>query len=88
MCWHGRLRCCIRWRENNACGTDTAGGQSPVNEIMAMEDKMAGEERTAVYQAVAKAQLEAWKNGIGYFYWNYKLLLDTVNEPGWIGWDC
>lgn len=71
-----------------ACGTDTAGGQSPVNGVMAMEDKMTGEERTAVYQAAAKAQLEAWKNGIGYFYWNYKLLLDTVNEPGWIGWDC
>ena len=25
--------------------------------------------------------------GSGYFYWNYKLLLDTVNDPKWIGWD-
>lgn len=20
-------------------------------------------------------------------YWSYKLLTDTVNTPGWIGWD-
>ena len=21
------------------------------------------------------------------FYWSYKLLTDTVNEAGWVGWD-
>ena len=36
----------------------------------------------------AKAQLDAWNAGSGYFYWSYKLLLDTVNEPNWIGWDA
>ena len=40
-----------------------------------------------IYQAVAEAQLNAWKKGSGYFYWSYKLLTDTVNEKGWIGWD-
>ena len=25
--------------------------------------------------------------GSGYFYWSYKLLTDTVNEAGWVGWD-
>ena len=28
-----------------------------------------------------------WEKGSGYFYWSYKLLTDTVNTPGWIGWD-
>ena len=37
--------------------------------------------------SVAKSQLEAWSNGSGFYYWNYKLLTDTVNTPGWIGWD-
>ena len=23
----------------------------------------------------------------GYFYWSYKLLTDTINDKGWIGWD-
>ena len=40
-----------------------------------------------IYQAVAEAQLNAWKKGSGYFYWSYKLLTDTVNEAGWVGWD-
>ena len=26
--------------------------------------------------------------GSGYFYWSYKLLADTVNTPGLVGWDC
>jgi len=41
-----------------------------------------------IYQRLADAQLQAWNEGSGYFYWNYKLLLDTVNTPGWIGWDA
>ena len=28
-----------------------------------------------------------WNKGSGYFYWSYKLLTDTVNDKGWIGWD-
>ena len=32
-------------------------------------------------------QLEAREKGSGYFYWNYKLLTDTVNDSGWAGWD-
>ena len=37
---------------------------------------------------ITGAQLDAWRKGSGYFYWSYKLLLDTVNEPNWIGWDA
>ena len=47
----------------------------------------AAEEKKTLYQAVAEAQLEAWNTGSGYFYWSYKLLTDTINDKGWIGWD-
>lgn len=80
---------CGEWSLFNsyACGIDTAGGQSPVNGVMATEDLLSADKKKELYRALAEAQLEAWNQGIGYFYWNYKLLLDTVNEPGWIGWD-
>ena len=45
------------------------------------------EEKWEFYQKIAAAQLSAWRKGAGYFYWSYKLLLDTANEPEWIGWD-
>ena len=45
-------------------------------------------EKKAIYRAVADAQLAAWKKGSGYFYWTYKMLTDTVNTEGWVGWDC
>lgn len=71
-----------------ACGCDTKGGQSVLNGMEgAKKEVLDGEEKKKIYQAVAKAQLEAWNKGSGYFYWSYKLLLDTVNEAGWIGWD-
>ena len=71
-----------------ACGFDTKGGQSVLNGIAgASEEAMSLDEKKAVYNAVAKAQLEAWNKGSGYFYWSYKLMIDTVNTPGWIGWD-
>ena len=40
-----------------------------------------------VLERLAKAMLDAWDAGSGYFYWSYKLLTDTVNTPGWVGWD-
>ena len=51
------------------------------------QESFSPEQKKEIYQAVASAQLDAWKKGSGYFYWSYKLLVDTVNEPGWIGWD-
>ncbi|MGN0293126.1 MAG: glycoside hydrolase family 5 protein [Lachnospiraceae bacterium] len=71
-----------------ACGCDTKGGQSVLNgHTGAAAEKFSAEEKKEIYRAVAKAQLQAWQKGSGYFYWNYKLLIDTVNEAGWIGWD-
>lgn len=48
---------------------------------------MSEETKKHLYEQLANAQLAAWREGSGYFYWSYKLLLDTVNEPNWAGWD-
>lgn len=72
-----------------AVGHDTKGGQTVLNGQEGMsEEAMSAEEKKAIYRAVAKAQLDAWKKGSGYFYWTYKMLTDTVNTEGWVGWDC
>lgn len=71
-----------------ACGWDTKGGQSVLNGLDGeVQTKITAEEKKEIYEAVAKAQLEAWNAGSGYFYWSYKLLTDTVNDKGWTGWD-
>lgn len=71
-----------------ACGCDTRGGQSVLNGVDgAGQESMGDQEKAAVYRSLAEAQINAWNKGSGYFYWSYKLLVDTVNEPGWIGWD-
>lgn len=71
-----------------ACGCDTKGGRSVLNgEEGSRKEALGVQEKKQIYQAVAEAQLNAWKKGSGYFYWSYKLLTDTVNEKGWIGWD-
>lgn len=82
---------CGEWCLFNSlgCGCDTKGGQSVLNGIGGrQEEAFSQEEKREIYLAAAKAQLRAWEKGSGYFYWNYKLLTDTVNEPGWIGWDA
>ena len=73
-----------------AVGMDTKGGQSVLNGMDFSENKeaMDAEAKKQIYLQIAEAQLDAWKRGSGYFYWSYKLLLDTANEPNWIGWDC
>lgn len=71
-----------------ACGHDTKGGQTVLNGLESGADEvMTAKQKKEIYQAVAKAQLAAWEKGAGYFYWSYKLLTDTVNTSGWIGWD-
>lgn len=82
---------CGEWCLFNSqcCGWDTKGGQSVLNGIEGeQQETYSMEEKQDIYRAVADAQLQAWSKGMGYFYWNYKLLLDTVNEAGWIGWDA
>ncbi len=72
-----------------AVGKDTKGGQTELNGISFDDAAEVGEEeKQRIYMTLAKAQLEAWSKTHGYFYWSYKLLLDTVHEPQWRGWDC
>jgi aryl-phospho-beta-D-glucosidase BglC (GH1 family) len=72
-----------------ACGCDTKGGQSILNGVDGnTKEALTPEQKAEIYKTVCEAQLNAWRKGSGYFYWNYKLLLDTVNESGWIGWDA
>ena len=71
-----------------AVGQDTKGGQTVLNGVEGLDQEvLSDEEKKAIYNAVAKAQLKAWNAGSGYFYWSWKLLTDTVNTPGWVGWD-
>ena len=71
-----------------ACGCDTKGGQSVLNGVEGnRQESLSPEEKKEIYETLAKAQLDLWEKGSGYFYWSYKLLTDTVNTPGWIGWD-
>ena len=71
-----------------ACGCDTKGGQCVLNGVEgSQQESLSPEEKKEIYETLAKAQLELWEKGSGYFYWSYKLLTDTVNTPGWIGWD-
>lgn len=71
-----------------AVGQDTKGGQTVLNGMeLASRETMTDAEKACIYQALAKAQLDAWNRGGGYFYWSYKLLTDTVNTAGWVGWD-
>ncbi len=73
-----------------AVGMDTKGGQTVLNGMDFEENVPTMDEETKkhLYAQLANAQLAAWDRGSGYFYWSYKLLLDTVNEKNWIGWDC
>lgn len=71
-----------------AVGRDTKGGQTVLNGQEGMsEEKISDEDKIKIYRALADAQLKAWQAGSGYFYWSYKLLTDTVNDSGWVGWD-
>lgn len=81
---------CGEWCLFNSyvCGIDRNGGKSVLHGGEGAKEEFVSEkEKKKIYRELAEAQLKAWEHGEGYFYWNYKLLLDTVNENGWIGWD-
>lgn len=73
-----------------ATGIDTKGGQTVLNGMDYSDntETLSAEKKKHLYEQLANAQLAAWANGSGFFYWSYKLLLDTVHEPNWTGWDC
>ena len=72
-----------------AVGVDTKGGQSSLNGVdFTGAAGMDPAERRSLYLELSKAQLAAWEQGAGYFYWTWKMLLDPANDPNWRGWDC
>lgn len=72
-----------------AVGTDTKGGQSTLNGMDFGDARVVSdEEKKDIYTRIGQAQLNAWNQGSGYFYWTYKMLLDTVHGSNWRGWDC
>ncbi len=72
-----------------ACGRDTKGGQSVLNgEMNAIQRTFTDEEKKEIYRSLCRAQIKAWNKGSGYYYWSYKLLIDTVHEESWVGWDA
>lgn len=72
-----------------AVGVDTKGGQTVLNGMeFTGESGLSAEEKKDIYRKLADAQLFAWSKGAGYFYWSYKLLLDTANDKNWRGWDA
>lgn len=61
------------------CGVDTHGGQSVLNgEEGAQAETLTAKQKRSLYQGVAESQLAAWSKGSGFYYWNYKLLTDTM----------
>jgi hypothetical protein len=70
-------------------GIDTKGGQSVLNgvDFHVERNVLSDEDKKQVYHKICDAHLQAWRKGSGYFYWSYKLLLDTVNDSNWFGWD-
>ena len=77
---------------NSLCaGHDTKAGLAQFDKEQNLEENLLDEkELRATYQALCKAQLQAFNQSLGYFYWNYKLLLDEVKNPcfkGWSSWD-
>ncbi len=71
-----------------ACGRDTHGGQTILNgEMDAISASVSDEEKKKIYNRLDRAQKKAWMAGSGYFYWSWKLLIDTVSTDSWTGWD-
>ena len=44
---------------------------------------LTGKERLTFFRSVADAQLAAWDSAAGWFFWNYKLLVNGSHLDGW-----
>lgn len=82
---------CGEWSLFNSLGTgqDTSGGRSILNGLPGVgRETVSDKDKRELYRLISRAQLAAWNKCHGYFFWSYKLLIDTVNDPDWIGWDA
>ena len=71
----------------SSTGSAAAGPDASLAEKAKSKASMSDDEKMKIYQHLAQSQLAAWYKGAGQFYWSYKLLIDTVNQPQWTGWD-
>ena len=71
-----------------AAGGDTNGGVNPTQETFDKKSDMNQNELTDLYQELWKMQLNQWHRVDGYFFWSYKMNIDTINDPAWYGWDA
>lgn len=65
---------CGEWCLNNLLTTKLYKEKKDLLEI---DD----EEKRKIYREIAKTQLDVWEKGEGHFYWSYKLLIDSANDP-------
>lgn len=71
-----------------ATGTETKGGINPTQETFEKTKTISQEEIIKIYRKMWDIQIEQWNKVQGYFFWSYKMNIDTVNEPVWLGWDA
>lgn len=69
-------------------GADTKGGINPTQQEFESTKRFTKEELKEIYRTLWDKSVETWNIGDGYFYWTYKLNIDTVNDPAWYGWDA
>lgn len=70
-----------------ATGSDTKGGVSPVQQVFDLEVEIDQNNALSIYQDLWNLQIEQWQRVDGYFFWSYKINIDTINDKEWFGWD-
>ncbi|MCT8395023.1 beta-glucosidase [Weissella soli] len=70
-----------------ATGVDTKGGLNPTQEVFDHEVTVDKDRALKIYQDLWRLQVDQWQRGDGYFFWSYKINIDTINDKDWFGWD-
>ncbi|MCM0582673.1 cellulase family glycosylhydrolase [Weissella diestrammenae] len=74
-----------------ALGQDSQGGVNPTQAEFKDEkgdDRASEADLRQIYNRLWELQIKTWGNAsVGYFYWSYKMNIDTVNDSAWYGWD-
>ncbi|MBK0041568.1 MULTISPECIES: glycoside hydrolase family 5 protein [unclassified Leuconostoc] len=70
-----------------ATGHDTKGGINPTQQAFTVNNESDSEKVLKINQELWQIQIDQWQKSDGYFFWSYKMNIDTVNDPNWYGWD-
>ncbi|MFZ2590504.1 MAG: cellulase family glycosylhydrolase [Leuconostoc citreum] len=71
-----------------ATGHSTNGGINPTQVKFEETAKQKDEDVLLINRELWNLQVEQWSRVDGYFFWSYKMNIDTVNDPDWYGWDA